>query len=433
MNASSKFHQQSLFPPLLLALAQALLQVFNEQKYADQVIERLFLHNKKWGARDRRFVAQALYEMVRHYWRYQYLSGLGDTERGFFIPLNEAQAALVLQSYLAETSLVRLEQSWTMWPRHPALKDWPRLNVPFFVKRLQQLPEQPEWLQQSWPKEWDEHLQQKLPDTWKKWRVYLNQTAPVDLRVNALKISRERFVEELTLTHSDWGITAIPELPWAVTLMERVNVFSSSAFREGWFEVQDRASQKVAALLDPQPGERVCDACAGAGGKSLHLAALMKNQGRILALDILEYKLTELRRRSRRAGVSIIETRVIDSIKVIKRQEAKFDRLLLDVPCSGLGVVRRNPDTKWKLSFERLKELILTQRHILDTYSRMLKPGGVMVYATCSIHPDENERQVEEFLSKNRDTWILESQWRSAPEVMSGDGFFAARLRKKGL
>ena len=434
------FHKSSripaippLFPPLMMGLVNALLQVFNEQKYADQVIEQLFHHHKKWGGRDRRFFAHSLYEMVRHFLRYQYLAGIGDPQTGFLVHLDTVQAAFLLQAYLAEQNFSHLEQAWLKWDTHSELTKWPKLDVSIFFHRLKQLPQQPAWVRESWPKDWDAHLQEKLPDTWPMWRGYLNQTAPVDLRINTLKITRDSFISEVKQSHPDWEVEPLMHLPSAVSLANRVNVFTSTEFRQGWFEVQDRASQQVAALLDPKPGERVCDACAGAGGKSLHLAALMKNQGRIVAMDVLAHKLAELRRRSRRAGVTIIETRIIDSTKVIKRQEAKFDRLLLDVPCSGLGVVRRNPDTKWKLSFARLNELIATQRHILETYSRMLKPGGIMVYATCSIHPDENERQIEEFVSKNQASWLVEAQWRSRSEVMSGDGFFAARLRKKGL
>ena len=150
----------------------------------------------------------------------------------------------------------------------------------------------------------------------------------------------------------------------------------------------------MAPLLDAKPGERVIDACAGGGGKTLHLAALMKNKGKIIAMDITERKLQSLRERCSRNGVDIAETRVIESMKTIKRLEKSADRVLLDVPCTGLGVLRRNPDKKWKISPEEITRLNALQKEILENYSQMVKIGGRLVYATCSCLPSENEKQV---------------------------------------
>lgn len=172
------------------------------------------------------------------------------------------------------------------------------------------------------------------------------------------------------------------------------------------------------------------DACAGAGGKTLHLAALMKNKGKILALDVSERKLGELKIRLRRSGVDLVEVRQIDSLRTIKRLEKSVDRLLLDVPCSGSGVWRRNPDSRWKLTAETLSELHQTQKRILKEYSHVVKPGGVMVYATCSVFPSENETQVQWFIKENSD-FVLESEMITSPATSTFDGFYAARLRRK--
>ena len=175
---------------------------------------------------------------------------------------------------------------------------------------------------------------------------------------------------------------------------------------------------------------RVIDACAGGGGKTLHLAALMKNKGRIIAMDTEAWKLDELKKRARRAGVGNIEPRVIESSKTIKRLENSADRLLLDVPCSGLGVIKRNPDAKWKLTpefMERVKEL---QQHILADYSTMLKTNGLMVYSTCSLLPSENEKQVEKFLESRKDKFeLLEQKWLKPSEGF--DGFYMALIQRK--
>jgi 16S rRNA (cytosine967-C5)-methyltransferase len=175
---------------------------------------------------------------------------------------------------------------------------------------------------------------------------------------------------------------------------------------------------------------RVVDTCAGAGGKTLHLACLMKNKGLIQALDVLPWKLDELRKRFRRNEITCIQPEVINAA-TIPRFKGKADRLLLDVPCSGLGVLRRNPDTKWKLSPEEIERLHVLQAQIIKDYSVMTKPGGKMVYATCSVLPSENQDQVRKFLAEHKDEWTLEEEKSWTPNQNGFDGFYAARLIKK--
>jgi len=196
--------------------------------------------------------------------------------------------------------------------------------------------------------------------------------------------------------------------------------------------VQDASSQKVAEMLDPKPGMRVIDACAGAGGKSLHIATMMENKGQLIAMDIYENKLNELKRRARRNDIFNIETRVIDSTKVIKKLIDKADKVLIDAPCSGLGVLKRNPDAKWKLQPEFLDNIRATQKELLDSYSRMVKPGGQLVYATCSILPSENEMQVKAFLSREegKDFTLLNEE-KIMPSKSGFDGFYISLLQKK--
>src|SRR5690606_6641604 len=258
----------------------------------------------------------------------------------------------------------------------------------------------------------------------------LNQQAKVIIRVNTLKITREDLVKRL----NDEGIETYAPKGYkdALVLAKRHNMFRSPTFKEGLFEIQDASSQRVAAALEVAPGMRVIDACAGAGGKSLHLAALMENKGRILSMDVEDWKLKNTKLRARRAGVSIIEPKVIEGNKTIKRLKETADRLLLDVPCSGLGVLKRNPDTKWKLTPESIDKVVAVQQEIIQNYSSLLKPGGIMVYATCSILPIENQDQVTAFLESERgqNFELLEDQKVLAHE--SGfDGFYIAKLKKK--
>ena len=214
--------------------------------------------------------------------------------------------------------------------------------------------------------------------------------------------------------------------PDALILEERQNVFQLPEFKEGLFEVQDAGSQAISYFAKVKPGMRIIDACAGAGGKTLHLAALLEGRGRIIALDTEEWKLDELKKRARRGGVQTVETRVIDSSKVIKRLENSADLLLLDVPCSGIGVLRRNPDAKWKLSPEFVESVKTAQQDILTSYSSMVKPGGTMVYATCSILHSENEDQVKKFL-ETKPPFELNEEKRIWPSE-GFDGFYMARL-----
>ena len=172
----------------------------------------------------------------------------------------------------------------------------------------------------------------------------------------------------------------------------------------------------------------VIDACSGAGGKSLHIAALMKNKGKIISMDVEERKLIELKKRAIRAGASIIETQLINSTTINKLKNTA-DRLLLDVPCSGLGVIRRNPDAKWKLNLDFINQIKKTQQEIISNYSQMLKPGGIMVYATCSILPSENQDQVEQFLSNNKNGFEFIEDRKVLPSE-GFDGFYMAAIKK---
>jgi 16S rRNA (cytosine967-C5)-methyltransferase len=277
----------------------------------------------------------------------------------------------------------------------------------------------PDWL--------DTKGEEELGDVWDKELHALNQEASVVLRTNTLKISRDSLRKQLE--DSDVETDVLPAFEDALILDQRQNVFRHPAFKEGLFEVQDASSQRIAPFMRLEPGMRVVDACAGAGGKTLHIAALMKNKGRIIAMDVEKWKLDELQKRARRAGVSNLEARVIESSKTVKRLDNTADRLLLDVPCSGLGVLKRNPDAKWKLSTEFIDNVKELQRHILTDYSNILKPGGLMVYSTCSILPSENEHQVKNFIAGVQGKFELIQEDHCWPSE-GFDGFYMALIKK---
>ncbi len=382
----------------------ALAAIFEEGQYADKVIERTLKSNPKWGARDRSFIAETTYEMVRWWRLINYLS-----------PSNNPYDLFGTYWLMQGHSLPPWEEFEKIQPEKLKGK-YEKLADPALIESI------PDWLEELGQKE--------LGEKWEAEIHSLNQEADVVLRVNTLKTTRERLRN--MLTEANIQTHTIKGYKDALILDERQNVFRHPAFKEGLFEVQDGSSQLVAESLAVEPGMRVIDACAGAGGKSLHLAALMENKGKILSMDVEEWKLQQTKLRARRDGVSIIERKVIEGSKTIKRLKESADRLLLDVPCSGLGVLKRNPDTKWKLSLESIEKVKQTQQEILQSYPSMLKPGGQMVYATCSILPSENQDQIQKFLNSDagKDFELIEDQKVLSHE--SGfDGFYIARLLKK--
>ena len=386
------------------AVIQSLRLIFEENRYADKVIEKVLKQNSRWGARDRRFIAETTYDIVRWYrWFRELAQGKG----------TDFWKLLGVWCILSDVDLPAWEEFKGL-SRGAVLE---REKKDVYTRKIRE--SIPDWL--------DELGEAELGR--EKWDVELsalNEEAPVVLRTNTLKISKQ----ELKARLEDEEIITIESeiFPDALVLEERQNIFTSPTFKEGLFEVQDAGSQAISPFLRIEPGMRVIDACAGAGGKTLHLAALMKNKGRIIAMDTEQWKLDELQKRARRAGVGNMEARVIESGKVIKRLANSADRLLLDVPCSGLGVLKRNPDAKWKLSMEFIGKIRELQQHILQDYCDMLKPGGLMVYSTCSILPSENEKQVQHFLSGRKGFELIEEKHIFPSEGF--DGFYMALLKK---
>ncbi|MFO7824191.1 MAG: RNA methyltransferase [Cyclobacterium sp.] len=393
-----------LFPNTVNGVVKALEDIFDNNQYADKVIERVLKSNPKWGARDRAFIAESVYEIVRWKRLIQHLSPGQDYYQWF-------------------------GTFWTLQGRTlPDWKEFKGIDSQKISKKREKISQRS--LLQSIPDWLDEMGAEQLGDQWEKELESLNKEAEVVLRVNTLKTSKSKL--KVQLEELDIATHVVKGYPDALVLQRRKNVFRTPLFKQGLFEVQDASSQLVAAALDVQPGMRVIDACAGAGGKSLHLAALMENKGRILSMDLEAWKLKNTKLRARRAGISIIETKPIEGSKTIKRLHESADRLLLDVPCSGLGVLKRNPDTKWKLSPESIAKVQGIQQDILTQYPSMLKPGGILVYATCSILPSENNRQVAAFLSSPAgQSFDLLEETQVLSHESGFDGFYIAKMIKK--
>jgi 16S rRNA (cytosine967-C5)-methyltransferase len=393
---------------LVEAVISALEQIFIEGRYADKVIERILKSNAKWGARDRAYIAENTYEIVR-WWRL--INFVGDN--------NEAN--------INKGSLWHLFGVWQVLKgaEYPAWTEFKNVKPSLIFKRkLDAQKDIP--IAQSIPDWLNEFGKDQLGESWVDEITALNKPAALIIRVNTLKTTRQKLLQELSKL--DIKAEPLTDYPDAIKLFKRTNLFASPLFKAGLFEVQDASSQKVASFLDVKPGMHVIDACAGAGGKTLHLSALMESKGRIVSLDTELWKLEELRKRAKRAGAQNIETRLIEN-NTINKLKNSADRVLLDVPCSGLGVIKRNPDAKWKLKPEFIDNIRTTQQKILTEYADMVKLGGQIVYATCSILPIENTQQVETFLQHNASFEMVKQEIIS-PNQSGFDGFYMALLKK---
>lgn len=389
---------------LLQAIVNALHVIFTEAKYADKVIEKTLKENPKFGGRDRRFIAETTYDIVRNY---RLLSYLANTTTDFWQILG-----------------VHFVIKYLPIPPEREFKDLDEKKILDAKKALTDesiLQSYPEWL-------WNTCESELGKEKWSVEAKALNEQAKVVLRTNTLKTKRD--ILKKHLAEKEIEVDVIEGYENALVLTERQNIFNNELFKLGLFELQDAGSQAISEFLEVEPGMRIIDACAGAGGKTLHLSALMQNKGRIISMDITQWKLDELKKRARRATASNVEPRLIESTKTIKRLENTADRLLLDVPCSGLGVIKRNPDAKWKLDLDFIDRTKAIQKQILNDYSIMTKKGGYLVYSTCSILPSENREQVNQFLEKNKNFEFVKE--KSILPSEGFDGFYMALIKRNG-
>ncbi len=397
-----KFHKN-----LIEAVVESLQDIFEGGFYADKVIERKFKLNKQFGSRDRAFIAENVYDIVRNFRLiYEIYGGVPNTKKTWIL-------LVLTHIYISKNLLVDIPE-------------YQKIDVDYINSRLTKLSKIPA-ISSSFPDWLYKLCEAELGEVWHQTAIELSKTASLVIRANRIKITPEDLIKELTKENI---IAKIIDED-AILIQERVNLFKTNCFKLGYFEVQDYSSQQVAKFIDYKPNIRVVDACAGAGGKTLHLASKMNNKGKIIALDVDERKLTQLKLRARRAGACNIEMKLIEGTKTIKRLENSADILLLDVPCSGLGVIKRNPDSKWKLSPENISNVKEIQQKILQEYHNILKKDGQLIYSTCSILPSENELQIQNFLANNKDKFELIAEQKILPQDKSFDGFYIAKLRKK--
>ena len=397
---------------LVFTTIDSLMAIFNEGEYADKVVARALKKDKRWGSHDRKFVAETIYEIVR--WKRLYTE-IAEVKEPF--DRDKIWRIFAVWAVLRGYTL----PDWKYFEETPVRRIKGKFDELTKTRKFKE--SIPDWMDELGVKELGEEI-------WTKELAAQNEQAKVILRVNRLKTTKEKLRAILmdlnieTEFHKDY--------PDALILTERANVFLTDAFKDGLFEVQDASSQLVAYFLDVKPGMRVVDTCAGAGGKTLHLASLMENKGQLIAMDLYESKLKQLKIRAKRNGAFNIEPRVIESTKTIKKLHEKADRVLIDAPCSGLGVLKRNPDSKWKLQPEFIENIKKIQAEVLENYSKIVKPGGKLVYATCSVLPSENQEQIKHFLSTEigKEFTFVKDRKVLAHEV-GFDVFYMALLERK--
>lgn len=424
-----------MHPKVLLdACAELVRLTLTFEHPADAVVSRFFRDNRGLGPRERATLAETVYTVLRKKLLFDHLapSGSGSKERrlailGFHGPRDFLKSALTEQ-----------EKNW--------LDQCDAINPADLMERHRH--NLPEWLVQP--------LKDQLGDEFWPLADSMAQNAPLDLRVNVLKEKRADVQKELA--QAAIKSVATPYSPWGLRIEGKPALTKLDAFTRGAIEVQDEGSQLLALLLDAKRGEMVVDFCAGAGGKTLAIGATMRSTGRLYAFDVSAHRLDALKPRMARSGLSNIHPAAIahERDERIKRLAGKIDRVLVDAPCSGLGTLRRNPDLKWRQSAKAVQELVVKQAAILDSAARLLKPGGRLVYATCSILPQENEAIAEAFTAAHPDFVPLDAgevlgqlKVEQAASLCSGgetgtaylrmwphrhqtDGFFAAVWTRKG-
>lgn len=415
------------FTPALFAHAEAVLgQLLRFDHPADAVVSRYFREHRQLGHADRAFVAETVFAVLR---------------RGRSIEARCAGQLSDRRRLLATLAIVR---GWSQRELAPVLKaseeEWlaaakavPEADLPPAVRC-----DLPDWLYAR--------LEQQFgADEVLALSRAMNQSAPLDLRVNTLKGDRDTLLAKLAA--DDIAATPGSLSPLAVRLRDKPALAKHPLFLEGAFEVQDEGSQLLGFLLEPKRGEMVVDFCAGAGGKTLLLGALMRNTGRLYAFDVSDKRLTNLKPRLARSGLSNVHPARIEHERdqKIKRLAGKADRVLVDAPCSGLGTLRRNPDLKWRQDETSVAELTVKQAAILAAAATLVRPGGRLVYATCSLLSAENDEIVAAFLEKHPDFSLLPASavlgkqgiacegdvLRLLPHKHNTDGFFAAAMERK--
>ncbi|MCE1161852.1 MAG: RsmB/NOP family class I SAM-dependent RNA methyltransferase [Thiomonas sp.] len=415
---------------LLYTARDVLREMLRFDAAADAVLSRLFRAKPQLGKSDRQILADTVYQVLRHLRLFQTLAA-GDEGIGGAM---EVRLAILGWSGNAQSLHEALTPEQLAWRKRVLAQD--AMALPEAVRWSL-----PEWLAAA--------LQAHYGAEYPALAQSLLRPAPLDLRVNVQKTRREAVLD--VFARLNLPARATPYSPWGIRLEGKPALQDLTVFREGWVEVQDEGSQLLPLLLAPRRGEMVVDFCAGAGGKTLALGAMMRGTGRLYAFDVADYRLAKLKPRLLRSGLSNVYPVAIahERDERVKRLAGKVDRVLVDAPCSGLGTLRRNPDMKWRQKPEDVAELATKQASILQAAATLVKPGGRLVYATCSVLPEENGAIVNAFLTAHPefervpadsvlrqqgvqgDDLVTQGDLQLLPNRHATDGFYAAVLQRR--
>jgi 16S rRNA (cytosine967-C5)-methyltransferase len=414
-------------PPAIVAATEDVLrEVLRFTGPADVTLSRYFREHPKLGSRERGVIAEAVYGLLRNRSVYTHFAESGNG------PAMRRMALLGLADAVGVDPIAGLSEQETQWLTRVMQID--RSALPAALRA-----NLPTWLFEKLVARDGEAHTLALAQA-------MNQPAPLDLRVNALKATRPEVVA--ALGEAPIACEPTPYAPLGIRVMKKPALQNMPLFKDGAIEVQDEGSQLLSQIVGAKRGEMVVDFCAGAGGKTLSLGAAMRNTGRLYAFDVSDKRLAKLKPRLARSGLSNVHPVVIahENDAKVKRLAGKIDRVLVDAPCSGLGTLRRNPDIKWRQSPQALDELNQKQKSILAGAARLVKAGGRLVYATCSILDEENEAIVEQFLAEHEEFALvpmkdvlaeqkielpMENYLKLSPLQHQTDGFFAAVLTRK--
>lgn len=425
--------------------------IFRSNRPVDTLIDQFFRSHKYLGSNDRKFIAGTTYGVLRHLRKCQHLLDLIIPEHQKDLSDDDRIYLTILIYFSLEGKLEEIKPTWILMNlKDEQLKEKlssivmllgkvPEFNATSIIEKIGIEYSYPDWMVKRFIEEYGEEETLKLCSS-------MNEQARLNIRVNTLKTT----VEECKVALEDEGIKTTPTQlsPFGLNIERRMNVFVLETFKKGWFEVQDEGSQLLPILIDPKPNEKLLDVCAGAGGKTLEFSALMKNKGEIFATDINSFRLKELKRRVKRAGaqnIRIIEIKIIEDLG--EKYSEFFDIVFVDAPCSGLGTIRRNPGMKWLVTEQTVNEISAKQSAILESSSKLVKNGGKLIYATCTLLKQENSEVVKNFLNNNPHFNLTsfnksgsikniivnnnESFIQLLPHIHGTDAFFCVVLKKQ--
>jgi 16S rRNA (cytosine967-C5)-methyltransferase len=428
----------------IAATIELLTLIEDENRPADLIAASFWQNRRYMGSKDRKSISDRVWTILRHRARYSWWIekfGLHATSRLYVI------TDFIMSEHLTLETIKAIFSGESHAPTSLSLIE--RQFAGELIGQDLYHRDMPDWVRSEYPSWLDETLKERFGEQLSVEMGVMRDEATVDLRVNSLKTNRSDVMKMMIET--DFSPLETPLSPLGIRLPARLSLSSQSLFRDGLVEVQDEGSQLVALLTDAKPGQMVMDFCAGAGGKTLALAATMQNKGRLFACDIHGGRAAQAKLRLRRAGIHNVTRHVLEKTndKWLKRHLKSFDRVLVDAPCSGSGTWRRNPDSKWRLTPDNLENLKKTQSDILVQAAKLVTRGGRLIYATCSLLPDENEEQISSFLLNHLEFELIniDQVWTEVlptPCPQSGpylkltpyqhktDGFFVAVMLRKG-